>query len=115
MAKKSAREAKIERVTWFALVAIFVVYSLGDNVNYIPEYAMPIMVGAILIASGLYQYRRHYRVSPIVWLIAGAMLIAGGYALYTLNQGGTLLFSVSALALIAVFAVIAFGVFTKES
>jgi hypothetical protein len=72
---KSQAEARVERMTWFLLVLIFALVDIlrQGGATSIPNWIVPLSGCAVLIGSGLYQYGRHWRVSPITWL-AGAML-----------------------------------------
>jgi hypothetical protein len=74
---KSAREAEIERLTWFFLVLIFaVVQLLSDSSSIVlPGWFVPLAGAVVLLGSGIYQYSRHYRVSPVTWLGGGLLLI----------------------------------------
>lgn len=73
---KSTREAQIERMTWFFLVLIFaLVQLLSDNSSVtLPGWFVPMAGSVVLLGSGIYQYSRRYRVSPVTWL-GGALLL----------------------------------------
>lgn len=75
--RKSAAEARVERVTWALLVLIFaVLYVLSDNVaQSIPNWVVPFLGSVILLGSGVYQYSKGWRVSPVTWLGGGLMLV----------------------------------------
>lgn len=81
---KSAREARIERFTWFFLVLIFaVVQLLSENTINLPGWFVPMAGAIVLLGSGVYQYSRRYRVSPVTWLGGGLLLIFAMLNLYT--------------------------------
>ncbi len=109
-ATKTSKEARIERVTWFALVMVFIPLNFGQWLHTIPAYFFPAAVGVILIVSGVYQYGQGWRVAPIVWIIAALMIAYGGYAWYTRPWVDPIL-----IGLIGVVAVIGLGVLTGES
>lgn len=113
--RKSQAEAKTERITWFLLVLIFGVLSVAqDNLppdqTLIPNWIVPISGAVVLLASGMYQYTRRWRVSPITWIAAVVLLMFGLVNLFidqTLDLTG--------LALITFAIVIAFGLLTGET
>lgn len=73
-ARKSAAEARVERITWFLLVLIFaLIHVLEEGGVTLPNWFVPLSGAVVLIGSGLYQYSRRWRVSPVTWL-AGAIL-----------------------------------------
>lgn len=73
--RKSEDEARVERITWFLLVAIFaVIYFIRDDVAQLPNWAVPMAGAIVLLGSGLYQYSRRWRVSPVTWIIGATML-----------------------------------------
>ncbi|MCB9452083.1 MAG: hypothetical protein H6672_11635 [Anaerolineaceae bacterium] len=62
-------------MTWFFLVLIFaVVQLLSDNTIQLPGWFVPLAGAVVLLGSGIYQYSRRYRVSPVTWL-GGALLL----------------------------------------
>lgn len=118
MSRKTGKEARAERLTWFALVMVFLPLPLnsGQWMALIPAFMFPAAVGIILFMSGIYQYRNHWRVSPFVWVIAAAMLLMAGYAYYTENYGtGRSLVDPILVALIGTIIVIVMGVLSNES
>ncbi len=71
---KSHAEARAEHLTWFFLVLIFAILQLLNQNNIgIQHWLVPLSGAIVLIGSGVYQYSRRWRVSPITWL-AGAVL-----------------------------------------
>ena len=110
MPRKTTKEARVERVTWFALVMIFALLNYGQWLQTIPAYFFPAAVGVILIVSGSYQYSNGWRVAPIVWIIAALMIAYAGYGWYMRPLVDPIL-----VALIGVVAVIGLGIVTNES
>ena len=104
---KSEAEARVERLTWFFLVVVFAVTQLLET---LPPVAVPLAGAGILIGSGLYQYSRHWRVSPVTWL-AGALM--AGLAYLNLQVKPTRDFT--GLALLVFAGVILFGLLTEET
>jgi|RhiMetdeSRZDD1v2_1073273.scaffolds.fasta_scaffold726205_1 hypothetical protein len=104
---KSEAEARVERLTWFFLVVVFAVTQLLET---LPPVAVPLAGAGILIGSGLYQYSRHWRVSPVTWL-AGALM--AGLAYLNLQVNPTRDFT--GLALLVFAGVILFGLLTGET
>ena len=107
--RKSAAEARIERITWFLLVVVFGVASLLDP-GTIPNWAVPVAGGLILIFSGAVQYVRRFRVSPITWIAGTFMFVIAFYG-FNLQPGADLL----GFSLIIFALVIGFGVLTNET
>lgn len=110
--KKSNAEARVERVTWGLLVLIFaVLYVLTDNVaSQIPEWVVPLSGAIILLGSGLYQYSRRWRVSPVTWIAGALMLVFAVLGFYVLPGRSFLVET-----LIATMIVIVVGTFTGET
>jgi Na+/melibiose symporter-like transporter len=109
---KSAAEARVERLTWGLLVLIFaVLYVLSDSaLSQLPNFLVPLAGGVILIASGLYQYSRRWRVSPITWIAGVLMLVFAVLSFYILPDRSFIVET-----LIATLIVIIVGTFTGET
>lgn len=107
---KSAAEARTERLTWYFLVVVFIVYSF-DEEGLIPSFVVPFAVGIILFLSGFTQYRREMKVSPLTWIGGALMIVAGGLNVYF---GDQFIADPVLIALIAVISIILYGVLTNE-
>lgn len=106
--RKSAREARIETITWALLVAIFgVLYFFPDTV---PNWFTPLAGGTILIGSGLFQYGKGWRVSPVTWIGGTALLGLTAYSIYSAPA-----LELVGPSLLVVAGVIGFGVLTGET
>lgn len=112
MAKKSHAEAKVERITWGLLVMMFaVLYILTDTeITQIPNWVVPFAGAVILLGSGLYQYSRRWRVSPVTW-IAGVLMLVFAVLSFYLLEGRSFIVE----TLIATMVVIVAGTFTGET
>jgi len=110
--KKSAAEARVERLTWGLLVLIFaVLYLVSDNVmETIPNWLIPGIGAVILLSSGIFQYSKRWRVSPITWIGGILMLLFALLAFYVLPTREFLVET-----LIVTLAVIIFGTFSGET
>lgn len=109
MARKNRAEAKVERVTWFAMVLVFaVIYVLPDNT--LPNWTVPTAGAVILLSSGIYQYSRRWRVSPVTWIAATVMLL-----LAAVNFSVSPELNFFGLVLLIFGAVIFMGVVTGET
>jgi hypothetical protein len=107
--RKSENEARAERFTWFLLVLIFAVISIAPE-DSIPLWTVPVSGALILLGSGVYQYARRWRVSPITWIAGTLMLILALINIYVdPNQ------DFFGFALLTFAAVIGFGVLTGET
>jgi hypothetical protein len=105
---KSEAEARVERLTWFFLVGIFAVITLLETT--VPNWVVPVAGATVLLASGLYQYARHWRVSPVTWL-AGALMVGLAYINIQIYPDRNYL----GLALLVFAGVILFGLLTGET
>jgi uncharacterized membrane protein len=111
--RKSKAEEKIERVTWFLLVLIFAGINIArDNlgITTTPNWLIPMAGAIVLLSSGIYQYSKRWRVSPITWLTGTVLLMFG---LINLLVDPTL--DLTGLSLLAFAAVILFGLLTGET
>jgi uncharacterized membrane protein len=111
--RKSAAEAKAERLTWFLLVLIFALLSiLQDNVEAgaVPNWLVPLSGAVVLLGSGIYQYSNNWRVSPMTWIIGAILLLFG---LVNVLVDPTL--DLTGFSLLAFAAVILFGLLTGET
>ncbi len=108
--RKTEAESRVERITWFLLVMIFgIIYFIQDTSD-LPNWFVPVCGAVILLGSGVYQYSRGWRVSPITWMGGSLMLALGVYGFY-MNSTINLL----SIALIIFAGVIGFGILTGET
>jgi hypothetical protein len=105
MARKTGYEAKVERTTWFALMLAFLFLTYGQVTGTWVCFA----ISAILMISGIYQYTKKWRISPLTWIVAALAAVAGGYGIY---YNPVVDLSLVALGLIVL--IIAWGVVTNE-
>lgn len=117
MPRKTGKEARAERLTWFAMVLVFLVFSFDESVNF-PAYIPPFAIALILLISGIYQYSKSWRISPIVWIIFVLMVLTGGFAVYSEMYTVPAAFSFIdpvLVALLGTIVIIVFGIITNES
>jgi len=107
--RKSDAEARTERFTWFLLVLIFAVLYIIPEQN-VPKWVVPTSGAIILLGSGVYQYSRKWRVSPVTW-IAGTLMLILALINIQVNRDQDFL----GLALLTFAAVIGAGVITGET
>jgi hypothetical protein len=108
--RKTEREGRIERVTWFLLVFVFgILYVLPESVS-VPYYIVPIAGATILLGSGFIQYTQRMPVNPITW-IGGTIMLALAFYSYFLDPTRDLL----GISLIVFALVIGIGVITGET
>ena len=108
---KSYRESRIELITWGALVIVFALSALAreNNITY-PNWWVPFGGAVVLLGSGIVQYARGYRVSPITWLDGLVLALFVGYSWYVdANQ------QFMGASLIVFFLVILFGIITGDT
>ncbi len=110
--KKSTSEARVERLTWGLLVLIFaVLYIASDTLlQSMPNWLVPLAGGVILIGSGIYQYSRHWRVSPVTWITGVTLIFLAVIGFYIAPQRQFIVES-----LLVTLIVIVFGTFTGET
>lgn len=108
---KNRREARVERFTWFLMVMVFAVLYIFPPEEYnIPNFVIPLSGAIILVSSGVYQYSRGWRVSPVTWIGGTIMVIIVAINLYVdpdANYFG--------LVLLTFAGVIGVGVLTGET
>ena len=107
---KSYAEARIERITWALLVAVFALLQFIPDSMSIPNWLVPLSGAVILLGSGLFQYTRRWRVSPITW-VAGMLLVFFTYYNFQVNPEANFL----GPSLIVFAGVIVVGVITGET
>ena len=107
--RKSQAEAKVERMTWFFLVMIFAILFIIPEEN-VPNWTVPTAGCFILLGSGVYQYSRRWRVSPMTWIAGTIMLLLGMTNLYVEPDQ-----DFSGFALLTFAAVIGMGALTGET
>lgn len=109
--RKSEREAKVERVTWFLMVLVFaLLYLLPPEQNNIPNWIVPFSGAVILLGSGFYQYSNRWHVSPTTWIAGTVMLLLAITNLY-INPD----YNFYGITLLTFAAVIGVGVLTGET
>jgi hypothetical protein len=110
--KKSSAEARVERLTWGLLVLIFaVLYVASDNaLATLPNWAVPLAGGVILLGSGMYQYARRWHVSPVTWITGVILVVLAVIGLYVAPGRPFIIES-----LLITLIVIVFGTFTGET
>ena len=108
--RKSKQELRVERITWFGLVAIFIIANIVPEDTAIPNAVTPFAAGTVLFLSGIYQYSRKWRVSFITWIAGTLMLVMGAY-----NVANRPDLDLSFVVIILVAVVIAVGVLTNET
>lgn len=106
MARKTGQEAKVERITWFMMVVLF----LFMTNNGVAGAWVLLSISIVLLTSGFYQWRRHWSVGPQVLICAGIGLLGGAYGLYA-----PVFIDLSLVALGITVVVIAFGVVANDS
>ncbi len=106
---KSRAEARVERLTWAFLVLIFAIPLALEEVS-LPNGFIVLAGAIILLGSGVYQYTRRWRVSPITW-IAGTLMLFLSLLNMTLGVDRDF----TGWALLIIVAVIVFGLFTGET
>ena len=107
---KSEREARIERLTWGALVLVFALLQFIPDTANVPHWLVPLSGAVILLVSGVYQYKRGWRVSPVTWA-GGVLLAVFTYYNFRVDPSANFL----GLSLLVFAIVILFGVVSGET
>lgn len=108
MTRKTGQEAKAERLTWFALIMVFVLLSFDETVS-VPEVIIPFVIAGILLASSVYQFSQGWQWSWFNVFIAAVLILSGVYDIYFALPVDLVLMS-----LISVVAILLFGIITNE-
>jgi len=108
MARKTGREARAERMTWFAMVLVFMLLNFDRDLT-IPDFVIPFLLAAILLVSGVYQYTQNWRVSPLTWIFFAVFVIGGIFGVYYNSP-----IDLRLASLVMVVIIIAIGVITNE-
>lgn len=117
---KSKAEAKVERRTWLALAGVFILLSLFDPENALPDYVIAYTIMGILLISGIYQFaqsddNQSWRVSPITWIVASILGIFATYYLLAELRGWLRLpLDLRLISLGATYTIIVLGILTNE-
>lgn len=82
MSNKKGKEAKVERMTWFAMILVFILLSFLPDVTVVPDTLIPFTIAAILILSGVYQLTQKWPVSPFTWIIATLLIGVATYRIF---------------------------------
>ena len=107
---KSSAELRIERLTWFGLVAALIVDGILPEWLSLHNALLPLFAGVVLIASGVYQYRQQWRVSFSTWVAGTLMLVMSGFGILERPD-----LDMSFVVIVLVAIVIAIGIFTGET
>lgn len=107
---KTSAELRIERLTWFALVAVLVLPGIVPDWLALHNALVPLLTGIALVASGIYQHRQRWRVSFSTW-VAGTLSL--GIAAYSALERPQLDMTLP-VVLLVVF-VIGLGILTNET
>ena len=110
--RKSNAEAKVERFTWFLMVVVFAVLYFLDpqQEENVSNFVIPLSGAIILLGSGIYQYSRRWRVSPVTWVAGTLMLLLALINLYVNPDQ-----NFYGITLLTFAAVIGVGVLTGET
>lgn len=104
--RKTGTEAKAERFTWFSIVIVF----LFMTNNGFDGAATLGIVSLILLASGLYQWRKRWSVGPAVLLAAGIGIVISLYSFWQ-----PLPVDLSLASFVLIVFVIFVGIITNDS
>lgn len=91
------------------LVLVFALFSIFPEEN-VPAWIVPFSGAVILLGSGIYQYVRRWRVSPITWIAGTIMLLLAFTNLYVDPEMDFFGFTLLTFAF-----VIGFGILTGET
>ncbi|MEP7287292.1 MAG: hypothetical protein ABI947_16170 [Chloroflexota bacterium] len=77
--ERRSEERQVEMVSFGAIIVIFAITLLFPG-KFSPAW-ISVIGGGILVASGVYQSQRHWRVNPMTWIGGILLLLAGILAL----------------------------------
>lgn len=107
--RKSNAEARVERLTWGLLVLAIAITQVVPE-GQLPLWFVPASGAVILLGSGMYQFTRNWRVSPITWIAAVLLVLFTGVNFYVSPEQNFL-----GASLLIFAGVIFFGVLTNET
>lgn len=107
---KSTAELRIERLTWFGLVAVLIVDGILPEWLSLHNAFLPLIAGVVLIVSGVYQYRQQWRVNFSTWVAGTLMLVMSAFGIVERPD-----LDMSFVVIVLVAIVIAIGIFTGET
>lgn len=107
---KSIAELRIERLTWFGLVAALIVDGILPAWLSLHNALLPFVAGVVLIVSGVYQYRQQWRVNFSTWVAGTLMLVMSAFGILERPD-----LDMSFVVIVLVAIVIAIGIFTGET
>jgi hypothetical protein len=111
--RKSEEEARVERLTWGAMVAVIMVLVGLPNASGLPPVIAPAACAAILLGSGIYQASKRWSVHPVTWMMATVLLLLAGGVVIRPALAQT--FPVLSITLAALVVVILLGIFTGDT
>ena len=109
-AGKTAAELRVERMTWFGLVGVMILAGVLENWLALHVALVPLGAGLTLIASGLVQLRRKWRVGFTTWLAGILLLLMAAYNIVARPD-----LDLSLVVILLSALVIAIGVFRNET
>ncbi len=107
---KTAAEYRVERLTWFGLVGILVVSSAIPEWLALHHGVTPLLAGFLLLLSGIYQYRKGWRVGLSSWAGGIIALVLAGINFLSRPD-----LDLSLLVILIAVIIIALGIFTREN
>lgn len=98
-------------MTWAGLVGVIAIGILGQDAGLVlPNWFVPFAGATVMLGSGIYQYSRGYRVSPITWL-GGIVLVL--FLIYSIYVNPAQPFG--GISLLIFFFVILFGIISGDT
>jgi peptidoglycan/LPS O-acetylase OafA/YrhL len=113
---KSREEARIERLTWLAMAGVFILLSMFDPDNRLPDYVVAFVITGILLISAIYQFMQTaWRVSPFVWMIGAVLGAFAAFAVVSEYYGWIRVpIDLRLVSLAVVVTIILLGIITNE-
>ena len=118
---KSKEEAKVERRTWLAMAGVFIILSLFDPENSLPDYVVAFTITGILLVSGIYQFMQSddnesWRVSPVTWIVAAILGLFAVFSAFSEFRGWVRIpLDLRLLSLGATYVILLMGILTNEA
>ncbi len=108
-ASKSAEEYRIERLTWFGIVAVLVIIGVLPDWLTLHHGVTPLGAGLVIIVSGVVQRRRGWRIAFSTWLAGTLLLVIAGFNFVSRPD-----LDLSLAVIVVAVALITLGIFSRD-
>ena len=108
-ASKSAEEYRIERLSWFGIVAVLVIIGVLPDSLTLHHGVTPLGASLVIIVSGVMQRRRGWRIEFSTWLAGMLLLAIAGFNFVSRPD-----LDLSLAVIVVAVTLIALGIFIRD-